>query len=115
MSSKGNGLNQCHSKRIGFLDISNMLKDLARRWANHVSRGTRSLVPSMVLICNGLLFVLIYILGVRSEVLLGLAILIIYVGFHLFERAGLLMLLDGNNSASEPVSKPAIAEQTSSD
>lgn len=72
-----------------------MLEELARKWARLVSRGKGSPMYSVLVAFNGLVFIALYIFGiVPSEILLGLGILLLFVGFHLFERYGLLMLID---------------------
>lgn len=79
-----------------------MLERLARKWADHVYKDSRSLLPSIIFTFNGLLFVLLYFSGiVASEVLLALGILVSFVGFHLFERAGLLILLDSKKRSTD--------------
>lgn len=82
-----------------------MLKSLARKWALFVSRDSRSIVPALLISANGLVFIAVYLAGlVSSELLLGLGIFTLLVGFNLFERVGLLMLLDerdGSESSAE--------------
>lgn len=81
-----------------------MLEVVAKRWAVFVSRDTRSMAPSIVCVATGLAFILLHLFAVvSSEVLLGLGLLVVFVGLHLFERSGLLMLMDERQlSSSSP-------------
>lgn len=82
-----------------------MLESLARKWALFVSRDSRSIFPTLAISATGLVFIAVYFAGfVSSEMMLGLGILVLFVGFHLFERLGLLLLLDekeGSQSSAE--------------
>lgn len=72
-----------------------MLKSLARKWALFVSDDSRSSIHCLVVSASGLVFILVYVTGVvDSELMLGLGLLVLFTGFHLFERLGLLLLLD---------------------
>jgi hypothetical protein len=88
-----------------------MLEALARRWGSYVARGSRSTLPGTAVAINGLLFVLLAIFFVRSMVLLVIGFLIVNLGLHLFERAGLLMLMDEMRSQPNPLTQDASAGQ----
>lgn len=83
-----------------------MLKSLARKWARFVNRDSRSIVPSLSISTTGVVFISLYIVEfVSSEIFLGLGILVLLTGLHLFERLGLLLLLD-EKERSGPTAEP---------
>ncbi len=72
-----------------------MLENLAHKWAMYVRRDSRSFVPSIFLGVWGFVFMALYFTGLASsEIVLGLGLYMLFVAFHLFERVGLLLLLD---------------------
>lgn len=79
-----------------------MLLRLAKSWARLVMRDTRSLVPSALAVLNGAVAIVLHLLNLApSELILALGVLLVFVGLHLFERAGLLNLFDEIRQSSE--------------
>lgn len=72
-----------------------MFENLAMRWARQVLRDTRNPAISILFMLTGLVFILLPVLGiVSSQILLLTSLLPLLIGFHLFERCGLLLLMD---------------------
>ena len=71
------------------------MNELAERWARHVAQRPMGAGWGLVAAVNGALFIaLFFVLDLSSMSVFLAGALMIMTGFHLFERAGFLRLLE---------------------
>ncbi len=71
----------------------NALEKLARRWAAYVSRDSASIVWSLILAINGLVWAAIGFLMIESIIVGLMGLMVMNGAFFLFERNGFVQLL----------------------
>jgi hypothetical protein len=86
-----------------------MMNEIAERWARYVAKRPMGAGWCLIPIISGLVFIALhFLLGFSRMDLFYVGIISISTGFHLFERAGFLTVLEASkdqHSSSRPQRK----------